>query len=178
MTKVHGKRYAYKFDFHALMQSCQTQGPEVAAYKYPTDFSGLFSSNSYGYSKLSSMLSPSSHMSSSLHQQSSLFPPPPPYWSVPSPNSMVPSMNNLSNLYSSHKELSSSNFYSKDLYSSPSTTTSSASLVSSLPSLSSPLSHRDSLPMTRDVPVSPVTSVSLSMNTRQHYPYLQPHNNS
>ena len=28
MTKVHGKRYAYKFDFHALMQACQTQGHE------------------------------------------------------------------------------------------------------------------------------------------------------
>ena len=31
MTKVHGKRYAYKFDFHALMQACQTQGHEHAA---------------------------------------------------------------------------------------------------------------------------------------------------
>uniref|UniRef100_A0A1A9WKY6 ETS domain-containing protein n=1 Tax=Glossina brevipalpis TaxID=37001 RepID=A0A1A9WKY6_9MUSC len=25
MTKVHGKRYAYKFDFHGLMAACQTQ---------------------------------------------------------------------------------------------------------------------------------------------------------
>ncbi|XP_055371256.1 DNA-binding protein D-ETS-6-like [Condylostylus longicornis] len=25
MTKVHGKRYAYKFDFHGLMQACQAQ---------------------------------------------------------------------------------------------------------------------------------------------------------
>ncbi|XP_075154131.1 DNA-binding protein D-ETS-6-like [Haematobia irritans] len=25
MTKVHGKRYAYKFDFHGLMVACQTQ---------------------------------------------------------------------------------------------------------------------------------------------------------
>lgn len=25
MTKVHGKRYAYKFDFHGLMMACQTQ---------------------------------------------------------------------------------------------------------------------------------------------------------
>merc|ERR1719474_937978 len=31
MTKVHGKRYAYKFDFHALMQACQTQGHDHAA---------------------------------------------------------------------------------------------------------------------------------------------------
>lgn len=26
MTKVHGKRYAYKFDFHGLMMTCQSQG--------------------------------------------------------------------------------------------------------------------------------------------------------
>lgn len=25
MTKVHGKRYAYKFDFHGLMMACQAQ---------------------------------------------------------------------------------------------------------------------------------------------------------
>lgn len=25
MTKVHGKRYAYKFDFHGLAQACQNQ---------------------------------------------------------------------------------------------------------------------------------------------------------
>lgn len=25
MTKVHGKRYAYKFDFHGLMAACQQQ---------------------------------------------------------------------------------------------------------------------------------------------------------
>lgn len=25
MTKVHGKRYAYKFDFHGLMMACQSQ---------------------------------------------------------------------------------------------------------------------------------------------------------
>ncbi len=57
MTKVHGKRYAYKFDFHALMQACQTQTHEAAAaaagaagYKYhhgAADFPGLFSSSCY-----------------------------------------------------------------------------------------------------------------------------------
>ena len=69
MTKVHGKRYAYKFDFHALMQvisrfhefsrnflanfhdflqACQSQGHDATGgYKYATEFSaaaGLFSS--------------------------------------------------------------------------------------------------------------------------------------
>lgn len=33
MTKVHGKRYAYKFDFHGLMAACQAQaqGPDPSA---------------------------------------------------------------------------------------------------------------------------------------------------
>jgi len=183
MTKVHGKRYAYKFDFHALMAACQAQGPDTS-YKYAADFSGLFSHNSYGYSKLNGLLSPTSSISTSLHQQGGLFPPPPPYWSVPSPNSMMPSMNNLSNLYSSQvgKEAVSnlyssqaskeavSNFYSKNLYSSPSSPPSSTpSLVSSFPSLPTSLPSKDSL--------SSFPPVSLSMNPmRHHYPYLQTNN--
>ena len=179
MTKVHGKRYAYKFDFHALMAACQAQGPD-SSYKYAADFSGLFSHNSYGYSKLNGLLSPSSSISSSLHQQGAgLFPPPPPYWSVPSPNTMMPSMNNLSNLYSSQvsKEAVSnlyssqaskdamSNFYSKaSLNSSSSPTTSTASLVSSSPPLPS-----------KPEGISNFAPVSLS---RQHYPYLQANNNN
>lgn len=43
MTKVHGKRYAYKFDFHGLMAACQQQAQggdptanmlSAANYKY------------------------------------------------------------------------------------------------------------------------------------------------
>ena len=53
MTKVHGKRYAYKFDFHALMQACQSQGHDATGgYKYATEFSaaaGLFSGPVSGY---------------------------------------------------------------------------------------------------------------------------------
>jgi hypothetical protein len=40
MTKVHGKRYAYKFDFHGLAQLNQPSVPEnsaAAAYKYQSD---------------------------------------------------------------------------------------------------------------------------------------------
>ena len=188
MTKVHGKRYAYKFDFHALMAACQSQGPD-SSYKYAADYSALFSHNSaaYGYSKLNGLLSPSSSISSSLHQQtSSLFPPPPPYWSVPSP----PSMNNLSNLYSSQvgkeamtnlyssqagKEAVSS-FYSKNLYS---TTTSSSSPPTSTPAL---VSSFTSLPTTIPSKADSLPNfppVSLSMNSmRQHYPYLQSNTNS
>ncbi|XP_063697456.1 DNA-binding protein D-ETS-6 [Culicoides brevitarsis] len=55
MTKVHGKRYAYKFDFHGLMAACQAQAQGqdptasmlVSTYsKYPTasqDFSSAAS---------------------------------------------------------------------------------------------------------------------------------------
>lgn len=79
MTKVHGKRYAYKFDFHALMQACQTQSNEAASgYKYPSEFSGLFSATS-SYPQCTSKLNGLSHLQASLHQQP-LFPPPPSYW--------------------------------------------------------------------------------------------------
>ena len=95
MTKVHGKRYAYKFDFHALMQACQTQGHEATTgYKYPTDLSGLFSSASYPQcTKLNGLLSQSTHLQASLHQQS-LFPPPPSYWN---PNTMMTGMSTIYN---------------------------------------------------------------------------------
>uniref|UniRef100_A0A8B9IGY6 FEV transcription factor, ETS family member n=1 Tax=Anser cygnoides TaxID=8845 RepID=A0A8B9IGY6_ANSCY len=46
MTKVHGKRYAYKFDFHGLAQVCQPAAPDHALYKFqgnlaPLPFSGI-----------------------------------------------------------------------------------------------------------------------------------------
>ncbi|XP_069473496.1 protein FEV [Ambystoma mexicanum] len=48
MTKVHGKRYAYKFDFHGLAQVCQptSTAAEHALYKFqsnlaPLPFSGI-----------------------------------------------------------------------------------------------------------------------------------------
>ncbi|XP_030808340.1 protein FEV [Camarhynchus parvulus] len=46
MTKVHGKRYAYKFDFHGLAQVCQPATPDHALYKFqgnlaPLPFSGI-----------------------------------------------------------------------------------------------------------------------------------------
>ena len=38
MTKVHGKRYAYKFDFAGLAQSMQPTDPSnVVSYKYAAD---------------------------------------------------------------------------------------------------------------------------------------------
>ncbi|KAJ0070020.1 hypothetical protein NL108_000266 [Boleophthalmus pectinirostris] len=41
MTKVHGKRYAYKFDFHGLAQVCQPSSTEQALYKFQGNFSPL-----------------------------------------------------------------------------------------------------------------------------------------
>ncbi|KAG5837172.1 hypothetical protein ANANG_G00236470 [Anguilla anguilla] len=37
MTKVHGKRYAYKFDFHGIAQALQPHPTESSVYKYPSD---------------------------------------------------------------------------------------------------------------------------------------------
>ena len=95
MTKVHGKRYAYKFDFHALMQACQTQGHEAAAgYKYPNEFTGLFSTSYPQCSKLNGLFSQSNHLQASLHQPA-LFAPPPSYWS----HNTAMMTSNLSNIY-------------------------------------------------------------------------------
>ncbi|CAB1449285.1 unnamed protein product [Pleuronectes platessa] len=41
MTKVHGKRYAYKFDFHGLAQVCQPSTTEQAIYKFQGNFSPI-----------------------------------------------------------------------------------------------------------------------------------------
>lgn len=45
MSKVHGKRYAYKFDFTGLMQACQAQNGEGSSgssspYKSPPGYPG------------------------------------------------------------------------------------------------------------------------------------------
>ncbi|KAK3749534.1 hypothetical protein RRG08_043439 [Elysia crispata] len=45
MTKVHGKRYAYKFDFAGLAQAMQPSSADPSAYKYQQDF--LMSSYNY-----------------------------------------------------------------------------------------------------------------------------------
>ncbi|CAL8240860.1 unnamed protein product [Merluccius merluccius] len=41
MTKVHGKRYAYKFDFRGLAQVCQPSATEHALYKLQGGFAPL-----------------------------------------------------------------------------------------------------------------------------------------
>ncbi len=49
MTKVHGKRYAYKFDFAGLAQAMQPSTADPASYKYQQE---LFMSSHYHNSKL------------------------------------------------------------------------------------------------------------------------------
>lgn len=60
MTKVHGKRYAYKFDFQGL--AAATQPASDPAYKYQSD---LFMTPYHHGSKLTSFMNPHHGMSSS-----------------------------------------------------------------------------------------------------------------
>ena len=107
MTKVHGKRYAYKFDFHALMQACQSQGHDATGgYKYATEFSaaaGIFGTTAgYQCPKLNGLTGAHLQAASLAHQQSLFGPPPSPWnWNHNSAAMAVTGMNNLSNLYSS-----------------------------------------------------------------------------
>ena len=79
MTKVHGKRYAYKFDFAGLAQAMQPTTTDPAAYKYQQD---LFMS-SYHHSSKFNFMSAHAQLPSST---SGFFAPPNPYWSTPSSN--------------------------------------------------------------------------------------------
>ncbi|XP_014247496.1 DNA-binding protein D-ETS-6-like [Cimex lectularius] len=70
MTKVHGKRYAYKFDFHGLMAACQAQAQSSGGNPrdFSTDLSGL-------YQTASSSLLPSPPPA-----PAAILQPPPSYW--------------------------------------------------------------------------------------------------
>ncbi|KAF0308407.1 DNA-binding protein D-ETS-3 [Amphibalanus amphitrite] len=77
MTKVHGKRYAYKFDFHGLAAATQPAA-DPAAYKYQGDFfMGYHSSSKLNF------MTPHTPMPSST---GSIFPSPSSYWPNPSAN--------------------------------------------------------------------------------------------
>ena len=53
MTKVHGKRYAYKFDFQGLAAATQPAAADPTAYKYQSDF--FMSSYHHSAAKLNFM---------------------------------------------------------------------------------------------------------------------------
>lgn len=61
MTKVHGKRYAYKFDFQGLAAATQPAASDPA-YKYQSD---LFMTPYHHGTKITSFMSPHHGMTSS-----------------------------------------------------------------------------------------------------------------
>lgn len=92
MSKVHGKRYAYKFDFHGLMATCQAQAQGqsdvVTPYhKYQSHQSelgaALYPTTHTGNPRLPSILP-----ATNQHSQTGFFPPPS-YWPY-SPGSFDP----------------------------------------------------------------------------------------
>ena len=99
MTKVHGKRYAYKFDFAGLAQAMQPQTTDAAAYKYQQDL--LMSSYHHHHhahrhhhptaatsssSKINLMGSPISATAGAVGTAGLFAPPPPSYWPTAPPS--------------------------------------------------------------------------------------------
>ncbi|KAK5642616.1 hypothetical protein RI129_008783 [Pyrocoelia pectoralis] len=80
MTKVHGKRYAYKFDFQGLAAATQPATSDPSSYKYQSE---LFMSSYHHSAKLGGFMSPHAGIPNST---ASIFPSPGSYWSNPSAN--------------------------------------------------------------------------------------------
>ncbi|GBM44469.1 DNA-binding protein D-ETS-3 [Trichonephila clavipes] len=78
MTKVHGKRYAYKFDFQGLAQATQPTAADPT-YKYQSD---LFMSGYHHSPKLNFV----GHHTGIPSTTGSIFPAPTSYWTNPSAN--------------------------------------------------------------------------------------------
>ncbi|XP_029483855.1 transcriptional regulator Erg-like isoform X5 [Oncorhynchus nerka] len=79
MTKVHGKRYAYKFDFHGIAQALQPHPPESSMYKYPSDLS--YMSTYHTHQQKVNFVTP--HPQALPVNSSSFFAGPNPYWNSP-----------------------------------------------------------------------------------------------
>ncbi|KAF7282846.1 hypothetical protein GWI33_001982 [Rhynchophorus ferrugineus] len=80
MTKVHGKRYAYKFDFQGLAAATQPASSDPSSYKYQSDF---FMSSYHHSAKLGGFMGPHATIPSSA---ASIFPSPGSYWNGPGAN--------------------------------------------------------------------------------------------
>ncbi|XP_076358014.1 retroviral integration site protein Fli-1 homolog isoform X6 [Tachypleus tridentatus] len=80
MTKVHGKRYAYKFDFQGLAQATQPTAADPTSYKYQSD---LFMSGYHHSPKLNFAMGAHTGIPSTT---GTIFPSPTPYWTSPSAN--------------------------------------------------------------------------------------------
>ncbi|XP_071806443.1 transcriptional regulator Erg-like isoform X3 [Asterias amurensis] len=84
MTKVHGKRYAYKFDFAGLAQAMQPVQADPSVYRYQSDLSYL----AQGYhhpSKINFVGTPIPSTNASLFSSHGS------YWSSPSAANIYPS---------------------------------------------------------------------------------------
>ncbi|XP_069470275.1 Friend leukemia integration 1 transcription factor isoform X2 [Ambystoma mexicanum] len=82
MTKVHGKRYAYKFDFHGIAQALQPHPTESSMYKYPSELSYVPSYHAH-QQKMNFV---QSHPPSMPVTSSSFFGAASPYWNSPTGN--------------------------------------------------------------------------------------------
>ncbi|XP_066259173.1 transcriptional regulator ERG homolog [Euwallacea similis] len=82
MSKVHGKRYAYKFDFHGLMAACQAQfqgqGDISTHYKYQAHQSDLgltmFSANHHEHNAMIPRILPPRAQQQGLFHSASYWP--------------------------------------------------------------------------------------------------------
>nr|KAG5690996.1 hypothetical protein BaRGS_007343 [Batillaria attramentaria] len=87
MTKVHGKRYAYKFDFVGLTQVLQSSGSDSSAFKreFQQDLFSYSAHHKYSHHHHPHSLPPphGHHMGS---PGSGLFAPPSSYWPTPNNN--------------------------------------------------------------------------------------------
>ncbi|XP_058921264.1 transcriptional regulator ERG isoform X6 [Kogia breviceps] len=98
MTKVHGKRYAYKFDFHGIAQALQPHPPESSLYKYPSDLPYMGSYHTHPQKM--NFVAP--HPPALPVTSSSFFAAPNPYWNSPTggiyPNTRLPASHMPSHL--------------------------------------------------------------------------------
>ena len=78
LSKVHGKRYAYKFDFAGIAQAMQPAAADPAAYKYQQDLL-----MSYQHQQKLNLMTAHAPMSAST---SGFFPSANPYWSSTNSN--------------------------------------------------------------------------------------------
>ncbi|XP_039770585.1 transcriptional regulator ERG isoform X4 [Ornithorhynchus anatinus] len=98
MTKVHGKRYAYKFDFHGIAQALQPHPPESSLYKYPSDLP--YVGSYHAHPQKMNFVPP--HPPALPVTSSSFFAAPNPYWNSPTgsiyPNTRLPASHMPSHL--------------------------------------------------------------------------------
>uniref|UniRef100_UPI0037E7E831 fli-1 proto-oncogene, ETS transcription factor-related sequence isoform X3 n=1 Tax=Semicossyphus pulcher TaxID=241346 RepID=UPI0037E7E831 len=101
MTKVHGKRYAYKFDFQGISQAHQNHGAEGGIVKYQTEMSYVPSYHSH-QPKMNFM---GGHPPPMPVSPGNFFGPPSTYWN--SPNSPIYPGSAMTRHPASHSHLSS-----------------------------------------------------------------------